>query len=228
MSKIEIRPISLDEYLPDRCMGSEPFDPSEVQRSRGCTSLSEVANLGTDLETFYQQSIERYGGCGFVAWDGNLVVGHITFFSDEVARQVRFWGWGEEDLPVTHALVINCISVATNPKYRRIGIGTRFVQSAMDWARENSWPRLEVHIVPTGLGLSAPTWRSEQKGARPFWEQLGFRVVRISGREETLACCFAWAKGYYGKKFDTEEEVVRWDPDWEVTWLKYSMAFELE
>jgi GNAT superfamily N-acetyltransferase len=118
-------------------MGSQPFDPSKIKKLQGCPSLSEVGNLKTDLETFYRKVIGEYGGCGFVAWYRNLVAGHITFFPNEVARQIRFWGWGERDLPIVRALIINCISIASNEKYRRIGIGTHLVTSMINWAQEN-------------------------------------------------------------------------------------------
>jgi GNAT superfamily N-acetyltransferase len=227
MLNIEVRPISLKEYLPDRCMGSEPFDPNEVEKLQGCPSLSKVGNLGTNLESFYKQVLEKYGGCGFVAWHKGLVVGHITFFPNEVARRVRFWGWGERDLPIVRALVINCISVASNEKFRRIGVGTRLVTSTIEWVRENEWPRLEVHHVPSGEGLSSITWRHEQKGTKTFWEKFGFKVLRISNKEETLECCLKWIKAYYEKEFETEEEVAKWDPNWEVNWRKYSLLLEL-
>jgi len=58
-------------------------------------------------------------------------------------------------------------------------------------------------------------------------EKFGFKVLRISNKEETLECCLKWIKVYYEKEFKTEEEVAKWDSNWEVNWRKYSMVLEL-
>ena len=226
MHETDIRPIMADEYLPDRCMRPQPLDPRTAKRQQGCTSLSRAGNLGTDLQTFFTGVLKAYEGCGFVAWDGPLVVGHITFFPTEVADRVRFWGWGHNDIPSRRALVINCITLCENHKYRKKGIGTKLAQVSVDWAHTHDWPRIEVHRVYTGEGTCSPAWGGLQKGCKPFWDSIGFEVFRTSTKHETLTACIEASREWHGQDLRSEEDAFQWDPKWESSWRFFSMVHE--
>jgi len=99
-------------------------------------------------------------------------------------------------------------------------------QASMDWAHQHGWLRLEIHRVYTGSGTCSPAWGGLQKGCRPFWEKLGFKIFRVSPRDETLATCIEAAREWYGKDLRTEKEASHWDPGWETNWQIFSMVHE--
>jgi hypothetical protein len=71
VDSIIIRPIKPGEWLPDRCLnGLEPFDPNSHIPESGCPGIN-YAQKGTreSLEQLYKMTIDKYAGCGFVAWD---------------------------------------------------------------------------------------------------------------------------------------------------------------
>ena len=60
ISRFACRPISSDEWLPDRCLGGgKPFDPKANQPESGCASLDEFYTHGIrkKLEGIYRKAI---------------------------------------------------------------------------------------------------------------------------------------------------------------------------
>lgn len=177
----EIRPISVEEWLPDRCMPSEePLDPETVAREAGCSSLNSFYTKGSrvKLETLYRKVLDSYGCCGFVAWVGGRVVGYNNFFPREIAEDIKFYGWGQREYDISLILVHNCISILRNTDYRRKHIGTSLIECSLDWAKHNGWKRFEAHLVLPDIPAG---FQNEQKSCQAFWSKLGFEVFR---REE--------------------------------------------
>jgi GNAT superfamily N-acetyltransferase len=206
---LDIRPIAMDEWLPDRCLvGGEPIDPARLTPQAGCSSLCwfyTATALGISREEslarplgevkeeadqdpacremlveLYRETIETHGGCGFVAWLAGKIVGYHTFFPRDIARRIRFFGWGEDagDFPAT--LVHNCITHIRG-EYSRKKIGTRLARTSLAWAKDNGWTRFEVHLVLPDI---EDGFRSEQKSCRTFWEKLGLSVYRTEPASE--------------------------------------------
>ena len=177
----DIRAISLDEWLPDRCMpGGDPLDPAALKPEHGCGSLAEHCQKFAPgnrrlLEELYRDVLDRFGCCGFVAWHEGRVVGYNNFFPREIAREIRFYGWGTDEDSCPKTLVHNCISVLRNDKFRRKGIGANLMLHSLRWGKSREWERMEVHLV---LPNVANGFANEQKSGRAFWEKLGFGVFR--------------------------------------------------
>ena len=175
----DIRPIRADEWLPDRCLSmDEPFDPRGAAPRHGCPSLllhgSRIRNR-IEFEKFYHSVLNRFSGCGFVAWENGGVIGYTNFFPQQTARKLRFYGWGETKGDQPGALVHHCISIVRNTNYRRKGIGTQLLQHSLHWAKRAGWIRYEVHnVLPDGDNVFA----HEQKAAVSFWRKFGFAVIR--------------------------------------------------
>lgn len=205
MSELDlvIRPIAMDEWLPDRCLGGgKPIDPTTLKPEAGCSSLcwfytatamglsrqEAVARPPEELKTqasrhkpcrdmledLYREAIEDHGGCGFVAWLDGKIVGYHNFFPREIARKIRFFGWGHPEDTQPKTLVHNCVTHVRGP-YSRKHVATRLIQQSICWAAENGWQRFEVHLV---LPDCEEGWQGEQKGCTTFWEKLGFEVYR--------------------------------------------------
>jgi len=175
----EIRPIRAEEWLPDRCMAlPEPLDTRALAPQHGCPGLlfggQHIRNRG-EFEKFHLDVLTRFSCCGFMAWEKGKVLGYITFFPHEIARRIRFFGWGCTEENLAGTLVHQCISLVRNARYRRRGIGSALVQHALEWGKANNWKRYAVHrVLPeSDKGITA-----EQKSALPFWSKFGFRVTR--------------------------------------------------
>lgn len=207
---LDIRPIAMDEWLPDRCLGGGiPIDARQLEPEAGCSSLcwfytatalgiSREEALARPLEEIkkeadghpscrdmlvglYRETIEKHGGCGFVAWLDNKIIGYHNFFPREIARRVKFFGWGTDEDNTSQTLVHNCVTHVRG-KYSRKKIGTRLVKRSLAWAKENGWKRFEVHLVFPDV---EDGFQSEQKSCRTFWKKLGLSIYRTKEDEGT-------------------------------------------
>lgn len=180
---LDIRPIHMDEWLPDRCLGGgSPIDPKVVAPSSGCNSLDWFYTHGSreKLVEIYQEAIEEHGGCVFVAWFDDKIVGYHNFFPREMVHKIKFFGWGKPEDVIPSTLVHNCITTVRGD-YSRKKIGTRLVKQSLAWGKENGWKRFEVHLV---LPDVEEGFRNEQKSCRTFWEKLGLTVYRTEPASE--------------------------------------------
>ncbi|QQO07708.1 GNAT family N-acetyltransferase [Breznakiella homolactica] len=186
-----IKPITLDGWLPDRCLsGQEPFDPVSCPPEAGCPGINySIKHNRETLERLYRSAIETYGGCGFITWERDRVIACHTFFPLQMAKDIKFYGHGSGADSSGRVLVHNCLT-AVGGDYARKGIGSRLVTASLDWAKANGWDRFEVHRV---LPASEKGWRADQKSCLPFWERFGFRVFREYEAEPE-------AEAYYGVK----------------------------
>ena len=178
----EIRPINAWEWLPDRCMPiEEPLDLRGLAPRYGCPGLlsggARIRNRA-EFEEFYRNVLDRFVCCGFVAWEGDRIIGYTNFFPREIARQIKFYGWGEAEGERPDTLIHHCISIVRNPNWRRRGIGTGLVRHSLEWAQAHRWKRYEVHRVLPDLDKGAT---NEQKAVLSFWRKFGFSII---GEEE--------------------------------------------
>lgn len=187
---ITIKPINPDEWLPDRCLtGSEPFDPECHLPQAGCPGINySLQNDRKTLEQLYRSAIKEYGGCGFVAWDNNKVIAYHNFFPSEIARKIKFYGYGIGLYNPDRVLIHNCLSIVRVRDYLRQGICSRLVETSIGWAKNNGWKRFEVYSV---LPDSEIGWQSDQKSCLTFWKRLGFEVLNEYDADKM-------SKEYYG------------------------------
>ncbi|MBM4046310.1 MAG: GNAT family N-acetyltransferase [Planctomycetes bacterium] len=173
----EVRPIAVDEWLPDGCIAhGPPIDPATDKPGSGCDSLQRYTRGSRErLIEMYRQVLAEVGCCGFVAWVQGRVVGYNNFFPRDWARAIRFYGWGGEEDTSPGTLVHNCISMKVAPAYRRKGIGSSLIRHSLRWGKEHGWRRFEVHLVTPD---SPEHFAGEQKSCVTFWRKLGFEVLR--------------------------------------------------
>jgi GNAT superfamily N-acetyltransferase len=176
LDTIKIKPIKLNEWLPDRCLnGFEPFDPKSYSPEPGCPSLNYFQkNNRESLEQIYRLTINKYGGCGFVAWDNDKIIAYHNFFPSEIAQKIRFYGYGFDSFKSDKILIHNCLTIVKGD-YLRKGISSQLVKASIEWARKNDWKRFEVHLVLPDCKLG---WQSDQKSCLSFWERFGFRIFK--------------------------------------------------
>lgn len=191
---ITIKPIKLDDWLPDRCLhGLQPFDPRFCLPESGCPSINySQHNNRETLEQLYQLTINKYGRCGFVAWDNDKIIAYHNFFPLEIAQKIRFYGYGFDSYQPDSTLIHNCLTIVKGA-YLRKGIGSRLVKTSLDWARINDWKRFEVHFV---LPDSEKGWQSDQKSCLTFWERFGFRVFKEYNADKETEKYYGVTKRY--------------------------------
>jgi GNAT superfamily N-acetyltransferase len=176
IDSITIRPIRIDEWLPDRCLNSlEPFDPKSHLPEAGCPGINySRENNRKKLEQLYRLTIAKYGGCGFVAWDKDKVIAYHNFFPLRVAQKIKFYGCGLDSPLPDKTLIHNCLTIVKGD-YLRKGISSRLVKESINWASENNWKRFEVHLV---LPDCEKGWQSDQKSCLSFWRKSGFKILK--------------------------------------------------
>lgn len=175
----EIRPICAEEWLPDRCLSIKmPLEINNLIPQHGCPNLlfgkTKIRDR-VEFEDFYHKVLNRFSCCGFIAWKGDRVIGYTNFFPHEIARTMKFYGWGEMENEGSGTLIHHCISMIQNDNYRCKGIGTSLVRHSLDWAKIHQWKRYEVHRVLPDIHKGIV---DEQKSTLPFWKKLGFSIVR--------------------------------------------------
>jgi len=173
---IKIKPIKLDEWLPDRCLnGLKPFDPNFHISESGCPSLNYFQkNSRETLEQLYKLTINNFGGCGFVAWDNDKIIAYHNFFPLEIAKKIKCYGYGFDSIHPERTLIHNCLTIVKGD-YLRLGISSRLVKESINWAKTNDWKRFEIHLV---LPDCEKGWQSDQKSCLSFWERFGFKIFR--------------------------------------------------
>ncbi len=179
----------MEEWFPDRCLnGVEAFDPNAHLAEPGCSGLNYANKHNREgLEQLYRQTIDRYGGCGFVAWDNDRVVGYHNFFPSEVAQKLKFYGYGFGLGQRDKTLIHNCLTIVKG-SYLRQGISSQLVRYSINWASENNWERFEVHFVLPDCDLG---WQYDQKSCLSFWRKSGFEIFDEYEADEL-------AKQFYG------------------------------
>jgi len=189
---IEIRPIKLDEWLPDRCLiGTEPFDPESTSPETGCSSLNCFRKNNREaLVELYESTINKYGTCGFVAWDNDKVVAYHNFFPKEEAERIKFYGFNSDS--TGKILVHNCLSIIKGD-YLRKGISSRLVQESITWAKANGWDSFEVNLV---LPDCERGWQSSQKSCLSFWKRFGFKVFKEYEADDATRIYYGVSKMY--------------------------------
>jgi len=191
---IIIKPIQLNEWLPDRCLnGSEPFDPTSHLPEAGCPSINfSIKNNREDLEQLYQLAINKYGGCGFIAWENNKIIAYHNFFPSEIAQKIKFYGYGSDSEQHNKTLIHNCLTIVKG-NYLQKGICSHLIKTSIDWAKINGWERIEIHRV---LPDCEKGWQSDQKSCLTFWERFGFRVFKEYNVDEETERYYGITKNY--------------------------------
>ncbi len=187
----KIRPMCAEEWLPDRCLSvKEPVNPHDPVPRYGCPNLlfgGSIRNR-TEFEDFYRNVLDQFTCCGFIAWEGDRIIGYVNFFPQKIAQKIKFYGWGDTKDEQPDTLIHHCISVIQNPNYRRKGIGTDLIRHSLEWAETRAWKRYEVHRVLPDMDKGIA---SEQKSTLSFWRKLGFSIIGEEDADEAT-------KQYYG------------------------------
>jgi GNAT superfamily N-acetyltransferase len=194
-----IKPISPEEWLPDRCMNvKDPLDPKMLKPERGCPGL--LYGIGQsqpwtrkNLDELYCGVIGTYHCCGFIAWENDRIIGYNNFFPSRIARDINFYGWGNNENTSSDTLVHNCISIVSNDKYRRHKIGTNLIKKSLEWAKKAGWKHFEVHLVLPNI---ASGFENEQKSALAFWGKIGFSIVSENQANEATKKFYKVDKRY--------------------------------
>jgi GNAT superfamily N-acetyltransferase len=165
-----------DNYILDGCPIYTPFDPICQHDPRWPRYLGERTK--EIRRKFFREVRERYGNCVLFAWDEEKIVGFLIFLPKLVARRLGLITL-PDDTMAENTLVFVCMQLVEG--YRKKGLGTKLVETLIDWARKKSWKRIEVHDL--GKGVTDEEWR--WGWALPKWERLGFEVTRKYNRGDS-------------------------------------------
>jgi GNAT superfamily N-acetyltransferase len=178
-----------DDYIVSDCP-QEPMEAAKLRQRNG-TLCACMGIVGRPIREVMAETRLRHGNAAVLAWDGQTVVGIMTFFpADELAARhaATFRGDALDWNSVSEWTTGRTLAIATcvlcslaGVKYRRRGIGTAMVDLTLAWARDRGYARAGVFGVPSGLVTEH--WRDTCQPPRPFWERFGFRTVAVHPSE---------------------------------------------
>ncbi len=162
----------------DREILIRPMDQAHI--------ISECAHHRTKGRTsegfarFHAEIMRRYGNAGIVALCEDKIVGYVNFYPavlnekfqaplcPEIDESRLKTACDEMEWPGEpgDTLALSCVNLDRD--LVREGIGTKLVQKAMEWARDNQYKK--VHT-----GANDTQWWTPCK---EFYEKMGFRVIR--------------------------------------------------
>ena len=219
----DIRPIASGQWLPDRCLRMRGgFDPRQAPPEAGCERLQGWFTHGNRdrLVALYEDCLLLHGCCGFVAWDGPLVVGYNTFFPRDWAPTRAVPGREGRQPGTLHH---HCISVVEGEQVGEEAIAARLIRHTLDWARHNGWERFEVQAV---LPTNPACRRALGVHNRAFWERLGLRPVEENDPGRPFDVIRS-AAAIEGVRIETEADADAYHPDWRSEAIHYTMAIDL-
>lgn len=156
-----------------------PLDRGDPDAFRGFVSDCPQFN-----QQFFERQIAQNGSSAILAWDGHLLVGALLFLPvrDLEAGSGKIFGtesypheWWTSLHRDAATLVVICFTVAKG--YRGMGVARGLAETLIAWARaEKRWRTL---LVP---GVQTEIVGYNLRMALPFWENLGFKIVRVNDR----------------------------------------------
>ncbi|WP_100445202.1 GNAT family N-acetyltransferase [Glycomyces xiaoerkulensis] len=158
------------DALPKRCRACVFWELSPL-----CAEATgEVGDPALEKEAWLSHTLLEWGGCGRIAYDGDVVAGYVTFASPKfVPRAVEF-----PSGPVSPDAAL-LMTVLVRPAYTGTGLGRQLVQAvAADVARRG------VYAIET-FGDA----RGESNAClvpADFYRSVGFKTVRFDPRYPRL------------------------------------------
>ena len=140
----------------------------------------------------YKLTINNFGGCGFVAWDNDKIIAYHNFFPLEIAKKIKFYGYGFDSIHPERTLIHNCLTIVKGD-YLRLGISSRLVKESINWAKTNDWKRFEIHLV---LPDCEKGWQSDQKSCLSFWKRFGFKIFKEYDADKATKQFYGVTKRY--------------------------------
>ncbi|OPX23773.1 MAG: hypothetical protein B1H03_00685 [Planctomycetales bacterium 4484_113] len=178
---IEIRPMGEDFVLSlcPQILLNGPLDRDDPAAFQGFVSQCPHLN-----QQFFQRQIAVNGTCAILAWDQHQLVGAVLFLPEQEVTASIGKVIGDESYPEewwkslqkkSPSLVATCFTVAKG--YRGMGIARGLAQTMIDWARKAK--RWRAIVVP---GVQTEIVGYNHRMGLPFWERLGFKIVRVNDR----------------------------------------------
>lgn len=181
-----------------RCLHGGQLTPESIEEWDSEAGLSWAEFRARNVP-FLRNLTDTYGACAVVARVGSLFVGHLRFYPKAV-REAAEGSLGtclQQEFPYGPAadlglkkfpplseiedktLVVHCMMLAPHApggeSYLRRGIGTRMARALIDWATVTGWRAIEATAYE-GLPI---VYEITGQAGRGFWENLGFRLVRV-------------------------------------------------
>lgn len=191
---VVVKPMT-DEFVLWRCLHGGPLTRDTVDQWPSTDTMAWERYRWRNLP-FLRKIARTYGACAILARDGDEIVGLLRFYPKVICEMMGAGGlclqqdhpagpaedFADNDFPAPSqiedkTLEVHCLMTGSshqkeNP-YQRKGIGTRMVRALIQWAKANSWERIEadsfedIPIIYEMTGSAGHT----------FWEKLGFRIV---------------------------------------------------
>ena len=194
MEDIIVEPMTM-EFILWRCLHSGPLSRETIDRWPTDGSIPWERYRQRNVPLLVKLT-RTYGACAILARHKDRIVGQLRFYpkvvwdvqgpcglclqQDPPAGPVD--GLADSDFPTLDrisdkTLGVHCMMTGSSQKkenpYQRKGIGTRMVQTLIQWAGANGWERIEVDAfedIPLIYEMTG-------SAGHTFWEKLGFRLA---------------------------------------------------
>ena len=145
------------------CLHGGPIARAELARAEELPSwLEREAGLpaGT-VARMLKALCRRYGSCGVMAVDADTIVGKVRFSPNGLGEGVpecvqqdaeALAAFDPDSLPAREALesqslVLWCLQVVDDARYRRRGIATAMLERTIAWARNDGWDEIRAEAI---------------------------------------------------------------------------------
>jgi len=158
---------------------------------------------------FFRAFVESGRTCAVLAWDGFLLVGAITFYPQKTLKAGIGKVYGTVDYPEdlwrglpsdSFTVVVGCVTVAKG--YRGMGIASGLAEEMIKQARKDGWKRILV------TGVQTEVVGYDHRLALPFWESLGFKIIRVNDRVSLMPTWASRMKEEIMRKHEMGEYLV--------------------
>ncbi len=202
-----------DDYIVNDCP-QQPERVETLKKRNGvwCACMGVFPKRTPSVKEVALGAKSRHGNCAIVAWDGDWVIGILTFFPTEDLIERKADGW-EQMVPHKDTgtlAVATCVLCSLDGhQYRRKGIGLAMAELAIEWAASHNFERIAAFDVPSGI--TNLSWGHPCRPPKPFWEKLGFKVV---GKQESKR---SWDEVKSGFQQEMAEVGTRKEDEWKLS-----------
>ncbi len=168
-----------ESYVVSSCP-QEPAQIATLRQRQGvwCRCMGVFPDRTPPVREVIEHAHRTHGNCAVIAWDGDWVVGILTFFPVEDLVERKAYGW-EQMKPYIGQKTLglgSCVLCSLGGhEYRRKGVGRAMAELMIEWAQEKGCKQIGAFAVESGLATMH--WKDSCRPPKPFWERLGFAVV---------------------------------------------------
>jgi ribosomal protein S18 acetylase RimI-like enzyme len=128
---ITIRKATIDDWIIVQRLNNEVFEDN----MKYDTYLNKDWPFTQEGISHYKKAVSSSDHCTFIAFDGDLPVGHVV--------------GGPKIISFRDVKMAEIVEIGVSPEYRSSGVGSKLVDALKEWAKESGYQVLIVNSYAT-------------------------------------------------------------------------------